>query len=42
MLRLVNCIYGAVFHNAGRYMVYDPDDFDFLLGQKWILPEKTT
>ena len=29
------------FHNASGYTVFEPDEFDFILGEKFILPEKT-
>lgn len=28
------------FHNASGYTVFDPDEFDFILGEKFILPNK--
>lgn len=29
------------FHNAGGYVKFDPDKFDFIMGEKFELPEKT-
>ena len=27
------------FHNAGGYTVFEPDEFDFIMGQKFMLPD---
>lgn len=29
------------FHNAGGYTVFEPDEFDFIMGGKFTLPQKT-
>lgn len=29
------------FHNASGYTVFEPDEFDFIMGEKFILPPKT-
>lgn len=36
-----NIIFGEItFYNASGYTAFNPDDFDFILGEKFILPEK--
>lgn len=29
------------FHNGAGYVVFEPDEFDFMMGEKFILPERT-
>lgn len=28
------------FHNASGYTIFEPDEFDFIMGEKFVLPEK--
>ena len=37
-----NIVFGELtFHNAGGYTVFEPDEFDYIMGNKFKLPTKT-
>jgi hypothetical protein len=34
-------VFGEItFYNASGYMSYEPDEFDYEIGEKFVLPEK--